>query len=203
GMYNFPIDHYFWELLAYAAGTGGSILIIGSAAGVAVMGMEKIDFIWYLKHISWIALVGYFCGVGVFVLQQKIEKQFIGQEKVKKTEVVMSEEGIKEYLATNTFYIVQDGQAIQDSTVIKFIEFSDKTLKYSGMNFKAYQLGTTPNDTLFSYNSAANLTLGDCIVNVQDSLAEVVYGGTYMMVTQSGRVFLMSDSGIIPLNIVK
>ena len=54
GMYKdtFHSDHYFWEMLAYCAGTGGSILIIGSAAGVAVMGMEKIDFIWYLKKIS-------------------------------------------------------------------------------------------------------------------------------------------------------
>jgi Na+/H+ antiporter NhaD/arsenite permease-like protein len=70
GMYNFPMDHYFWEFLAYAAGTGGSILIIGSAAGVAVMGMEKIDFIWYLKKISWLALLGYLAGAVVYVLQR-------------------------------------------------------------------------------------------------------------------------------------
>ncbi len=64
GMYQntFVPDHYFWEMLAYCAGTGGSILIIGSAAGVAVMGMEKIDFIWYLKKISLWALIGYFAG---------------------------------------------------------------------------------------------------------------------------------------------
>lgn len=64
GMYQntFPTDHFFWEMLAYCAGTGGSILIIGSAAGVAVMGMEKIDFIWYLKKISAWALVGYLAG---------------------------------------------------------------------------------------------------------------------------------------------
>jgi Na+/H+ antiporter NhaD/arsenite permease-like protein len=72
GMYNFPMDHYFWEFLAYAAGTGGSILIIGSAAGVAVMGMEKIDFIWYLKKISWLALIGYFTGCIVFILQKAL-----------------------------------------------------------------------------------------------------------------------------------
>ena len=58
----FHTDHYFWELLAYSAGTGGSCLIIGSAAGVAVMGMEKIDFIWYLKNISWIAFIGFIAG---------------------------------------------------------------------------------------------------------------------------------------------
>jgi len=59
----------FWEFLAYCAGTGGSILIIGSAAGVAAMGMEKIDFIWYLKKISWLALIGYLAGAGVYILQ--------------------------------------------------------------------------------------------------------------------------------------
>jgi Na+/H+ antiporter NhaD/arsenite permease-like protein len=70
GMYDFPMDHYFWEFLAYAAGTGGSILIIGSAAGVAVMGMEKIDFIWYLKKFSWLALIGYLAGAAVYILQK-------------------------------------------------------------------------------------------------------------------------------------
>jgi len=70
GMYNFPMDHYFWAFLAYAAGTGGSILIIGSAAGVAVMGMEKIDFIWYLKKISWLALLGYLAGCAAYIIQE-------------------------------------------------------------------------------------------------------------------------------------
>jgi len=62
-------DGLFWEFLAYCAGTGGSILIIGSAAGVAAMGMEKIDFIWYMKRISLLALLGYFAGAGVYFLQ--------------------------------------------------------------------------------------------------------------------------------------
>jgi Na+/H+ antiporter NhaD/arsenite permease-like protein len=64
----FATDHAFWECLAYCAGTGGSLLIIGSAAGVAVMGIEKIDFIWYLKKISWLALVGYLAGVVSYIL---------------------------------------------------------------------------------------------------------------------------------------
>lgn len=71
GMYDlssFPTDHKIWEFLAYCAGTGGSILIIGSAAGVAVMGMEKIDFLWYLKRISLLALLGYFAGAGIYIL---------------------------------------------------------------------------------------------------------------------------------------
>lgn len=66
---NFVQDGIFWEFLAYTAGTGGSILIIGSAAGVAAMGLEKIDFIWYLKRISWLALVGYLAGAAVYMLE--------------------------------------------------------------------------------------------------------------------------------------
>ena len=69
-------NHPFWEFLAYCAGTGGSILIIGSAAGVAVMGMEKIDFIWYLKKISWLALVGYLAGAIVFIVMNLLLEPF-------------------------------------------------------------------------------------------------------------------------------
>ena len=72
GMYSFPMDHVFWIFLAYCAGTGGSLLIIGSAAGVAVMGMEKIDFIWYLKKITPYALLGYLAGAGCYVLEDKL-----------------------------------------------------------------------------------------------------------------------------------
>jgi Na+/H+ antiporter NhaD/arsenite permease-like protein len=77
GMYDlnqYPPDSYFWEFLAYAAGTGGSALIIGSAAGVAAMGMEKISFFWYLKTISLLALLGYFAGAIMYILQH----QFLG-----------------------------------------------------------------------------------------------------------------------------
>lgn len=72
GMYDmqtFPPDHYFWEFIAYSAGTGGSCLIIGSAAGVAAMGMEKVDFVWYLKKISILALTGYIAGALFFMAQ--------------------------------------------------------------------------------------------------------------------------------------
>jgi Na+/H+ antiporter NhaD/arsenite permease-like protein len=71
GMYSmdlYPQDHLIWEYLAYCAGTGGSILIIGSAAGVAVMGMERIDFIWYLRRISFLALLGYIGGAITYLL---------------------------------------------------------------------------------------------------------------------------------------
>jgi Na+/H+ antiporter NhaD/arsenite permease-like protein len=73
GMYSleqYPTDHFFWHFLAYCCGTGGSMLIIGSAAGVAAMGIEKIEFFWYLKKIAWLALVGYVAGILVFMLQQ-------------------------------------------------------------------------------------------------------------------------------------
>jgi Na+/H+ antiporter NhaD/arsenite permease-like protein len=69
-MYQMPMDDPFWMLLAYCAGTGGSCLIIGSAAGVAAMGMENISFMWYLRRIAPWALLGYFGGVGVFLLQR-------------------------------------------------------------------------------------------------------------------------------------
>jgi Na+/H+ antiporter NhaD/arsenite permease-like protein len=68
----FATDGLFWEYLAYTAGTGGSILIIGSAAGVAVMGLEKIPFGWYLKRISGLALIGYLGGIGAYILQQQL-----------------------------------------------------------------------------------------------------------------------------------
>ncbi len=71
GMYSlnvYPMDSMIWEYLAYCAGTGGSLLVIGSAAGVAVMGMEKMDFIWYLKKISFLALIGYLGGAIAYLI---------------------------------------------------------------------------------------------------------------------------------------
>lgn len=68
GMYDQPMDSKLWHFIAYAAGTGGSMLIIGSAAGVAAMGMEKIDFIWYFKKITWLAAVGFLAGGAAFLI---------------------------------------------------------------------------------------------------------------------------------------
>jgi len=73
GMYSlsqYPMNDFLWEFLAFCAGTGGSILIIGSAAGVAAMGMEKINFFWYVKKISWLALLGYFAGAIIYIVQE-------------------------------------------------------------------------------------------------------------------------------------
>jgi len=67
GMFSEPVDDQLWHFIAYSAGTGGSMLIIGSAAGVVAMGMEKIDFFWYLKKISWLALVGFLAGALMFL----------------------------------------------------------------------------------------------------------------------------------------
>jgi Na+/H+ antiporter NhaD/arsenite permease-like protein len=72
GMYNlaqYPTDSFLWEFIAYCAGTGGSILIIGSVAGVAAMGLERIHFFWYVRRISGLALLGYLGGAAVYIVQ--------------------------------------------------------------------------------------------------------------------------------------
>ena len=75
GMYSlvdFPTDHSFWVLLALTTGTGGSMIIIGSAAGVAAMGIAKIEFMWYFRRIAWIAFLGFIAGVGTYMIQEFI-----------------------------------------------------------------------------------------------------------------------------------
>lgn len=69
---DFGVDGLFWQLLAYCAGVGGSMLIIGSAAGVVVMGLEKISFGWYLRRFTWIAFVGYVSGIGAYALEHML-----------------------------------------------------------------------------------------------------------------------------------
>jgi Na+/H+ antiporter NhaD/arsenite permease-like protein len=76
-MANFIQDGNFWNLLAYCAGTGGSILIIGSAAGVIVMGLEQVSFTWYLRNISWLAFIGYISGIIVYWLLNSPLSDFI------------------------------------------------------------------------------------------------------------------------------
>lgn len=72
GMFSIPTDDSVWHFIAYSAGTGGSMLIIGSAAGVVAMGMEKIDFFWYFKKIAWLAFVGFIAGAGTFMLLRNL-----------------------------------------------------------------------------------------------------------------------------------
>ena len=76
---DYPADHVFWEFLAYCAGTGGSILIIGSAAGVAAMGIEKIDFMWYVRRMSLLAFMGYIAGAITFAIQHEILTYGLGR----------------------------------------------------------------------------------------------------------------------------
>jgi Na+/H+ antiporter NhaD/arsenite permease-like protein len=72
GMFSEPLDNELWHFIAFSAGTGGSMLIIGSAAGVVAMGMEKIDFFWYLKKISWLALIGFVVGSAAFMITRTL-----------------------------------------------------------------------------------------------------------------------------------
>jgi len=144
-MYNFAPDHYFWEFLAYCAGTGGSILIIGSAAGVAVMGMEKIDFIWYMKRISLLALAGYLAGAGTYYLQ---EESGLFHGKTDHAAVVVNlddENAIIEYLTTHEFYYnhleghIEGSESMhKDGTYLFFIKFEDikENKFYLGYNKK-------------------------------------------------------------------
>ena len=109
----FMQDGIFWELIAYTAGTGGSILIIGSAAGVAAMGLEKIDFIWYMKKISLLAALGYFAGAGAYYLQEQIFPDEDNEGTEVKTEETTDE--------TSYNIILQD----QNLNEIKAISFED------------------------------------------------------------------------------
>ncbi|NNK81483.1 MAG: sodium:proton antiporter, partial [Flavobacteriales bacterium] len=72
GMFSEPMDNPLWHFIAFAAGTGGSMLIIGSAAGVVAMGMERIDFFWYLRKIAWLAFIGFLAGALCFMLMRQI-----------------------------------------------------------------------------------------------------------------------------------
>ena len=79
GMYSLdqqPVDAQLWQLIAFCAGTGGSLLVIGSAAGVALMGLEKVEFLWYARRVSLSALMGYLGGIGVYLGQQHLSQLF-------------------------------------------------------------------------------------------------------------------------------
>jgi Na+/H+ antiporter NhaD/arsenite permease-like protein len=115
GMY--PIDPFhiqymqdgiFWELIAYTAGTGGSILIIGSAAGVAAMGLEKIDFIWYMKKISLLAMLGYFAGIGTYYVQESFMQEKLEIKTISQNELPVN---VKTYLGNK--YADYQVEAIQ------------------------------------------------------------------------------------------
>jgi hypothetical protein len=199
GMYHFPVDHYFWEFLAYCAGTGGSILIIGSAAGVAVMGMEKIDFIWYLKHITWLALIGYLAGCGMFILEKNIRNHFGEGHDNKTTEVVMTEEGVRNYLKKNTFVYEMANEQAAYSNTIHFLQFNEKENIYTGMNQQEMVLNMPKQDSLLFCNQMTNAFLGDYIIAIQDTIAHVQCDNFYLQVSKSGQVVLQTNEGFMPL----
>lgn len=201
GMYSFPMDHYFWEMLAYCAGTGGSILIIGSAAGVAVMGMEKIDFIWYLKKISWLALLGYLAGAGVFILEKTILGTGIHSDKAE-IEVEMNQVSIQNYLTENTFYIVEDHKentAVKDSSIVRFFRLdTDTPIPYYGTNISTY---CTRGKQLEIYSNNLDYVRGSVRIDnlIGDTMAPIQYGNRELVVTRSGRVFFVTNNGAFQL----
>ena len=203
GMYNFPMDHYFWEFLAYCAGTGGSILIIGSAAGVAVMGLEKIDFIWYLKHISWIALVGYICGAGFFIGQKAVLNHF-DNENGQTAVVEMTEEGVTDYLHSHTFCVTNDDitQDLADSVVINFIRYSENDVNMYGMNAENH-LTNFDRDSVLMFSRNKTLIKSDIEVDIEDTVAYVVYADQQLAVTKSGKLFLITQGGLTELKKLK
>ncbi|MBO4282666.1 MAG: sodium:proton antiporter NhaD [Bacteroidales bacterium] len=202
GMYHFPMDHYFWEMMAYCAGTGGSILIIGSAAGVATMGMEKIDFIWYLKRISWIALIGYFAGAGVFILQKDLSGAHANLHATESPNVGMNVAGVRDYLTSNTFCVVEksnDNQNLQDSSVVRFFSIdTDKPLPYYGTLISTYR---TQQNQLEVFSKNIDVCRGNVTVSntVGDTMAPVLFGSRQLIVTRSGRVFFVTPNGAFPL----
>ncbi|MBQ7550227.1 MAG: sodium:proton antiporter NhaD [Bacteroidales bacterium] len=199
GMYTFPMDHYFWEFMAYCAGTGGSLLIIGSAAGVAVMGMEKIDFIWYLKHISWIALVGYLAGCGTFICEKSIRSYFSDESQNQAT-VEMTEEGIAQYLENNTFYITQSSleDGLMDSIRMNFIQYADNDMY--GIHAKSY-VTDLKKDTIYYFQQQSMLSKSTLEFHIEDTVGYVIYGDQQLGITQSGKLYLISQNG--PVELIK
>ena len=92
------MDAELWQLIAFCAGTGGSIFVIGSAAGVALMGLEKVDFVWYAKNISIAAAAGYFTGIGTYLLQHNFQTMFEQTAPVVATLPTMIEQGLTKSL---------------------------------------------------------------------------------------------------------
>ncbi|MDR1459469.1 MAG: sodium:proton antiporter NhaD [Bacteroidales bacterium] len=131
GMYSFGMDHYFWEFLAYCAGTGGSILIIGSAAGIAAMGLEKIDFIWYVKKISLLAIIGYTAGALTFIAQNYFSIVEQSNESTQSQFQMKNEENTTYFLLPNSHQGETQNDISyfrQNNISLKPVYFSDKII---------------------------------------------------------------------------
>jgi len=196
GMYSFPTDHYFWEFLAYCAGTGGSILIIGSAAGVAVMGLEKIDFIWYLKKISWIALIGYFAGAGVFIGEKAIREKW-GSGHHATAVNITDKQSVEDYLLKNTYYIAEedtdeDGNAVSFRMEFNFLKFKDKTGKeYLGIGQKVFQKSRDVD--MFDWTSSLkNCT---CTIETSEEGAVIDFCSSYFILDKDGKLYVLNQTG--------
>jgi hypothetical protein len=196
GMYHFPTDHYFWEFLAYCAGTGGSVLIIGSAAGIAVMGLEKIDFIWYLKKISWIALLGYFAGAGTFIAEKAIREK-IGKQHETTILDIQNSKAVEDFLLKNTYYVAtllpdETGQMITDSIAYNFLRYTDKRGNlYFGMSWKRYEI--TKDET--SYRWQGSMDKCECTIVAKDSLALINFCVGDLELSQTGRLYILTETG--------
>jgi len=186
GMYNFVPDHYFWMFLAYCAGTGGSILIIGSAAGVAVMGMEKIDFIWYLKKLSLLALVGYLAGAGAYILQE--ESGILHGKSDEKEYVVniQNETDIIDFLTHNEFFHASTEDAGHgahaDGQYLYFIKFDDEKNQeiYMGYQMKTIEHGN---------ESWEGKLIKDKVVFSKE--------GNQIRVDVFGKTFMLNSDGVL------
>lgn len=198
GMYHFPTDHYFWEMLAYCAGTGGSILIIGSAAGVAVMGLEKIDFIWYLKKVSWIALIGYFCGAGVFIAQKTVMNHFSTKQSVQNEQLVpMTQQGIEDFLYNNTFYMQDSANNMEDLMNINFVSCQNNGQQLLGFHIEDV-VKDTKTGNILSMQTQNALEPGSMEISLEDTSALLRYGSFFFQVTQHGQLYQcdLSEYGV-------
>lgn len=181
GMYNFPTDHYFWEFLAYCAGTGGSILIIGSAAGVAVMGMEHIDFIWYLRRISLLALIGYLAGAAVYIIQEETGIMEFGKEESKSVMIDLSDrEQVNTYLLSNEFVTPEDAP---EHHKMHFISYrSEKT----GETMIGYQIQT---------EKSGEASWGG-LMRVTDPLYDLLVHDS-LRISYADREFILTTEGLL------
>ena len=197
GMYHFPMDHYFWEMLAYCAGTGGSILIIGSAAGVAVMGLEKIDFIWYLKKITWIALIGYLCGAGMFIAQKTIVSHFSDKGTTTENLVPMTQQGVEDYIYNNTFYMQDTANNMEDMMNINFVSCQNNGQQLLGFHIEDVVTDLKTNNIL-SMQTQNALEPGTLEVSLEDTSALMRYGSFFFQLTQHGQLYQcdLSEYGV-------
>lgn len=192
GMYAsaFPSDHYFWEFLAYCAGTGGSILIIGSAAGVAVMGMEKIDFIWYLKKISLLALVGYLAGGIVYIAQE--ESGILRAEEIHQavaTIDITNSASVTAFLTSSEFRAQSNGKEMTRH----FVDYTEKGERFSGVKSTSVSEAGDCETATLDHAPIKIETAGD--------KARIEIQGTTYLLTPDGRLFEADTSAADGLGI--